>query len=210
MNKLRSLVPWVGLALFTVGSVVPLCGCTAMGGTKADSWLANEDKSGQGSDGFPAPSQGVVWQTAVQALREQGYTMDPELSAAHVGRVTSRWKISLQPFGGQGFREKVTMRILPAKSGKPDYYRLETNVMRQHNDNVKEPNRLTAAEWMEGARNDSMERLLNNRVEMMFLPGDVSPEFRRQHGMGKKDNARQVKKPEAPKEDSTFLGMPLP
>lgn len=208
MNKLRSLVPWVGLALLV--AVVPLCGCTAMGGTKADSWLADEDKTGKGSDGFPAPSKEVVWQTAVQAMREQGYTMDPDLSAANVGRVTSRWKISLQPFGGQGYREKVTMRILPAKSGSPDYYRLDTNVMRQRNDNVAEPNRLTAAEWMEGTRNDSMERLLNNSVEMMFLPGTVSDDFRRQNNMGVRPSARQVKKPEAPKEDGTFLGLPIP
>ena len=209
MNKLRSLVPWVGVALFTVTSVVPLCGCTAMGGTKADSWLANEDTTGQDSDGFPAPSQGVVWQTDVQAFSAKGYTIDPELSAAHVGRVTSRWKISLQPFGGKGYREKVTMRILPVK-GSEGYFRLETNVMRQRNDNVAEPNKLTAAEWMEGTRNDSMERLLNNRVEMMFLPGDVSPEFRRQHGMGSKDDPRKAKQVKPVEDESGFLGLPMP
>jgi hypothetical protein len=166
-----------------------LAGCTPTGGTPYDSPFASEDTSGQVSDGFPAPSKGSVWEVAMQAVREQGYVPDPDQSRMQIGVVSTRWRLSLQPFGGQGYRERVTVRVedVPKRKG---FFRLETNVIRQMNDNLTEPSNPLAADWVEGKRVAEMEALLNQRIELYFLPSDVSPEFRKKYGMPAVDDPR--------------------
>ena len=185
MSILRRLV-----AIAVLLPLVPTLGaCTGLQGASAGGAFDNSDRSKLSSEGFPAPSKTAVWQSAMQAVKEQGYIPDPSVSSSIDGYVETRWKLALQPFAGQGFRERVSMQIHEVK-GRANYFRLETNVMRQMNHNMTQPSSAVAAEWAAGSRNGGMERLLNNQVEMMFVPSDVSPEYRMRHGMPEQDSIR--------------------
>ena len=197
MRLLRISLPFAFLALVA---------CTSGGTISANSFLANEDESGAQSDGFPAPSRTVVWETAMRTVREQGYVPDPNASAPTSGRIVSRWRMSLQPFSGKGWRERVNLRILPV-DGRKNYWRLDTNVLRQLNDNLTEPGNPLAAEWGEGARNTDRERFINQRIELAFLPGDVSKEFRSKYDLPSKEDPRH-RAPPPKKDDGGFLPFP--
>ena len=178
MNKLRVFVALAALPLL----LLLVAGCTGLQGASAGGLLDRSDTTCCSSDGFPAPSKVVAWQSATQVLKEQGYIPDPELTDSNEGYIETRWKLSLQPFAGQGFRERASVKVIPIK-GRPNYFRLDTNVMRQMNHNMTQPNSLTAAEWAAGTRNSGMERLINNQVAMMFASGDVSTRYRDMHGL---------------------------
>jgi len=199
------------LRLVALGALLLLCAastaCTSGGTLSADSFLAREDTAGASSDGFPAPSQEMVWNTAMAVVRQAGYVPDPNLSRAEVGRIESRWRLKLHPFSGMGTRERVTMKIVPVPK-KPNYFRLETNVMAQANDNMKDPGNPITAEWTEGKRNGQAELMLNQRVEFMFLKGDVSDEFRRRHGMGG-SSALRDRAPEQVQDEGFLPGFPV-
>ena len=49
------------------------------------------------SDGFPAPSQYTVYQTAWQVLREQGMTVDDDNSSPQNGVLVTHWRSSMSP-----------------------------------------------------------------------------------------------------------------
>ena len=169
--------------------LVSLTACTGMMGAKAGSYF---DRGGGGtasSDGFPAPSQVAVWQASMQVVKERGFVPDPEFSDSISGRVLTRWRTSMQPTAGTGFREKVDLTVIPVKN-KKNYFRLQTNVTRQMNDNMANPSSRRQADWKAGSRNQTMERLLNNTIEMMFLPSDVSPEYRRANDMRARPSPR--------------------
>jgi hypothetical protein len=176
---------------------------------RGDSFMSREDRSGQQSDGFPAPSRDAVYYAAMTAVREQGFVPDPNLSKRELGRIESRWHLSLSPFSGQGHRDKVRIRVLPVQD-RPDFYRLDTNVIRQMNDNIAEPSNPIAAEWGEGKRRTDLETLINHRVELKFLPADVSPEFRRKYGMPGVESPRVQAPPPPKKKQGGFLGLPFP
>ena len=171
-----------------------LAACTSGGTISADSFLASEDSSGASSDGFPAPSKAVVWETAMRTVREQGYVPDPGASSPVSAKIVSRWRTSLQPFSGKGWRERVSIKITPV-SGREGYWRLDTNVLRQLNDNLSEPGNLLEAEWGSGTRNVEREQFLNQRIEMAFLPGDVSKEFRSKYDLPSKEDPRHREAP---------------
>src|SRR5687768_15217924 len=69
------------------------------------------DTTGERSDGFLAPDRSMVVETAVDALRTEGFTTDSSASSPEQGVVVTRHRLSLQPFSGHGFREKATVRI---------------------------------------------------------------------------------------------------
>ena len=197
MRRLHLALPLLFLAL---------AACTSGGTLSADSFLASEDDSGASSDGFPAPSKTVAWETAMRTVREQGYVPDPNASSPLAGKVISRWRISLQPFSGKGWRERVSIKIAPVR-GRDGYWRLDTNVLRQLNDNLSEPGNPLAAEWGQGSRNGERERFLNQRIEMAFLPGDVSKEFRSKYDLPSKEDPRHKEAPEE-KDSGGFLPFP--
>ncbi len=192
-------------ALILLGTVSTAC--TSGGTIAAGSMLAREDASGASSDGFPAPSQEMVWNAAMAVVRGAGYVPDPNLSRADAGRIETRWRLKMHPFSGMGTRERVTMKIakVPKKS---NYFRLETNVMAQANDNIKDPGNPISAEWTEGKRNAPAELMLNQRVELMFLQGDVSDKFRRQHDMSG-TSERRYREPAKPEPQPLIPGFPV-
>lgn len=199
MNTPCRLVALLALCLLAPA----LAACTGLQGATAGSCLDQSDTSGASSDGFPAPGRVAVWQSSIQVLREQGFVLDPDLTTSTDGYIESRWKLSLQPFAGQGYRERVSIRVLPVKQ-RDSYFRLETNVMRQPNHNMVQPSSAIAAEWAAGNRNPGMERLINNQVEMMFVSGDVSSEYRVIHGLPEKGSVRDTSVKPPPPEPGFF------
>lgn len=163
------------------------------------------DKTGIRSDGFPAPGRQAVWDAAARVLREHQMVPDSDASSPEGGIVVSRWHVSLSPFSREGWREKATVRILQVPD-RPGYWRTETNVSRQMNTNVSDPSNPLAAEWADGQRRPDVESLLNKRIELYFLPNDVSPVFRRHHGMPDAESPRLEGLPQAPVEDEDPFG----
>jgi hypothetical protein len=144
--------------------------------------MGKPDTTGLSSDGFPAPDKGMVYAAAVDALRQQGFTADSSASSDVQGVVTSRYKLNLAPFSGQGFREKATVRIhdLPEH---PNHYRVEVNVLREVNKNITQPSNPVAAEWGPAERVQDIENLIKSRIEMRFITSDASDAFRRERGL---------------------------
>ncbi len=170
-------------------SLVSLAACLCLLLAGCQSGASEASKGAVRSDGFPAPGRDAVWEAAWQAFREQQLVVDEDESSAQAGVLVSRWRASLSPFSRDGFRDKATLRIHPVE-GRPGYWRTETNVVRQVNEEMTDPGNPMVADWGGDTRNTSMETLINRRVEMNFLPDGVSDVFRRHHGMAPGSTAR--------------------
>ena len=193
-------------ALLVLGATVSAC--TSGGTVAADSFLANEDHSGAASDGFPAPNQEMVWNAAMAVVRQAGFVPDPNLSRPESGRVETRWRMKLHPFSGMGTRERATVRIRKVPK-KTNYFTVETNVIAQANDNIKDPSNPIGAEWTEGKRNATVEQMINQRIELMVLKGDVSEEFRQTYNMERGHDARLHTPKPPPEPEPGPLGFPI-
>jgi hypothetical protein len=147
------------------------------------------DTKGQRSDGFPAPSQEMVYEASVLALREQGFVVDPDSSSPTAGVVKTRWDMSLQPFSGQGWRDQATVRIHPVPE-RPNHFTVEANVVREMNDNISQPSNAIMADWRTAVRVPETENVITRRIEMYFLVPDASPEFRTRYGLPAGRSAR--------------------
>src|SRR5262245_5761029 len=109
-------------------ALVALAGCQS----------GRADTTGQQSDGFPAPDRLSVLDAAHEALHQQGFTPDTSMSSDREGVVVTRYKLSLAPFSGHGFREKATVRVHEVP-GRENYYTAEVNVLREINGNMVQP-----------------------------------------------------------------------
>jgi hypothetical protein len=140
------------------------------------------DRTGTTTRGFYAPSFDTVWETTQSVMRRDGFTPDPEQSGK-VGRtIVSRWNVQLHPFSHQGTREQATV-YLKEVEGNPNHWTIEANVVRQTNNNLKDPSNPIRAQWGPEERVPETEARLSHDVEVFFLGYDVSPEFRATYGM---------------------------
>jgi len=156
------------------------------------------DTRGLVGDGFPAPSKEMVYQAAVRAVQRQGYSIDPSGSSMQGGVVESVWYTSMQPFAGKGRRDKITVRIQDVPQ-RADYYRVETNVIRETNTNLRDPSNIMMAEWDAPTRVGVMENLITRTIEMEFLSGEPSDKFRRRYELPS-GNSPRIRAPAAPEE----------
>lgn len=140
------------------------------------------DKRGLMSDGFPAPSRELVVMAAERVVSEQGFAVERENTCSERGVLTTRWRTQLAPFSGQGYRERVTLTVNEIE-GRANYFDVETNVIREFNMNVQAPSNPVMAEWKNPTRQADMETLITRRVEMHFLTGEASDEFRARFGV---------------------------
>jgi hypothetical protein len=147
------------------------------------------DTTGLSSDGFPAPDKGMVYAAAIDALRQQGFTADSSASSDVQGVVTTRYKLNLAPFSGQGYREKATVRIKDLPN-HPSHYTVEVNVLREINKNITQPSNPVAAEWASPERVQDIENLIKSRIEMRFIASDASDAFRRERGLAPSQTGR--------------------
>jgi hypothetical protein len=133
------------------------------------------------SDGFPAPDKEFVFNVAAQALGEQGFAPDRENSSKQTWTIVTHWKTSLQPFSGQGYRDRATVTIYDVP-GNPGSYYTETQVARQVNNNMTQPGNPVVASWTGETRVEDLERVINGRIEMYFVQPGVSDRFRQRYG----------------------------
>jgi hypothetical protein len=140
------------------------------------------DTTGQSSEGFAAPDRSMVYDAAVNALRQQGFTPDSSACSEAQGVITTRHKLDLSPFSAQGFRDKATVRIHDVPQ-RPGFYTVEVNVLREYNDNITQPSNPIAAEWRRAVRVPELENLIKSRVEMAYIAPDASTQFRETHGL---------------------------
>ena len=201
MNATRSSVAFLAL----IALMLPAC--TSGGTVAAGSFLAREDTSGASSQGFPAPNKEMVFNAAMATVRSAGYVPDPNLSSADAGRVETRWRMKMHPFSGMGTRERVTVRISKVPK-KTNFFTVETNVMAQANDNIADPSNPIGAEWTQGKRNTTVENMINNRIEMMFMKGDVSDEFRQKYDMEKRKSPTFTQPGIEKEPEPGFMGFP--
>ncbi len=140
------------------------------------------DPAGLVSEGFPAPDKSLVFDAAMEAMRQQGFTPDSSASSEAQGLIVSRYKLVLAPFSGQGYRDKATIRIAEVPD-RPSYYTVEANVLREPNNNLTQPSNPIAAEWGGATRVEEHENILRSRVEMRFSAPGASPAFRKDRGL---------------------------
>lgn len=147
------------------------------------------DTCGQSSEGFAAPDRSMVYDSAYDALRRQGFTPDSSASSSSEGVIITRYKLDLSPFSGHGFREKATVRVheVAQRSG---YFTVEVNVLREYNDNIAQPSNPIAAEWRSAVRAPDVENLIKSRVEMAFIQPGASAQFRENHGLPSAETGR--------------------
>ena len=144
------------------------------------------------SRGFPAPDMDVVFFRAVMAMEEQGLSADMDMSDEKTGYVESRWRTSLAPFAGKGFRDKATVHIYPV-DGQPGFFTTETQVIRETNANMTDPSNPGCAAWSEPTRNGDLEDLINSRIELYFRPAGLSTDYRNTYGLGRDPNATNAR-----------------
>jgi hypothetical protein len=166
------------LALGLVAALALLAGCQS-----------GPPKGEMASDGFPAPDRELVFEAALDAMRAQGFTPDRDATSEQTGIIVSRWKLSLQPFSGQGYRDQATMQILDVP-GRAGYYNLRTKVVREKNSNMTQPSNPIVANWGDAERVAEIESILNQRVELFFLPGGESSGFRDRFGLPEPSDPR--------------------
>lgn len=166
------------LILLAFALVLPVLGCSSSRATGTAP-----------SDGFPAPDKEFVWTVAANTLMKEGLSPSREDSSKQTWTIMTHWDIQLQPFSGTGFRQRAMVTIHEV-AGRPGYYHTQTQVVRQPNNNISEPHNIIRAEWGNEQRVTDLEEMINRRIEMHFLPGAVSPEFRRRYGMGETDPHR--------------------
>lgn len=162
---------WIALPVPVLVAAVLACGCQS-----------KPDTTGQSTQGFYASSADTLWDLSEQTLNRSGFVVDSEASSRENLTMVSRWKTSLQPFSFKGWREQATLTF-HAIEGKPDYWTVEANVLRQTNLEEREPNNPVKARWKGGERMPAEEMRLVHDIEMAFLTRDVSPEFRARYGM---------------------------
>ncbi len=165
------------------------------------------DPLGQKSDGFPAPGKESVYRASMKALIESGFVPDYDESSEDVGVITTRWNVQLQPFAGTGRRDKATVKITEVDA-HDSYFRVETNVIREQNVNVKNPSDHVYAEWENPARVAEVENLITRRIEMAFLPGSASSEWRKGRGFDDRSPRLRDLDPKEPEPQEGPLGLP--
>lgn len=159
--------------LFVLSLVLSLAACSSEG--KATGTAP--------SDGFPAPSKDYVFNVAADVLRKQGLSPSMEDSSRQTWMVATHWKNSPAPFSGRGYRQRATVKILDIP-GRPGFYFTETQVVQQTNANMTDPSNMFVADWGDETRSGERELMINQRIEMQFLAGQVSGKFRQKYGMG--------------------------
>ncbi len=162
-------------------SLLPLSGLLALA-LLATACQSGPDKTGTSTQGFYASSYDLLWDLSVEQLGRSGWATDSEESSREGKTMVTRWRTRLMPFAMRGWRDRATLVFHPVE-GRPDYWTVEANVLRQTNTEEKEPANPVKAKWDKGVRVPEDETRLVHDIEMAFLSRDVSPEFRARYGM---------------------------
>jgi len=142
------------LALLAAGSL--LASCSASGGVEPDPvWRQAR---------VEAPSDNVLWKVALLSLEQSDFPliggMDPSS-----GIVMSGWKTQLQPFHGEGDRQRAEIRMEPVAER---LWMVKARVQRQRNMALASPLDATRAEWKWDAENPVAAEILLRHIVSLF------------------------------------------
>ncbi|MFT4537624.1 MAG: hypothetical protein ACI841_003726 [Planctomycetota bacterium] len=146
MTQLRQWPVLIFLLACTAGSMTA---CLSMRATP--NWVERELES---------PSEAVLWEFSLSALRNQGFTMG---SGANPGRleIVSNWKKDLQAFKGDGKRTRATLRLERLGDGR---YNIAVRVEVEVNEDIVQPLDPTFAKWEVAPDDKSMANIIVSRV----------------------------------------------
>lgn len=108
-----------------------------------------------------APTDNVLWELALLAIDQHGFTIGAGANPSTMTAITA-WKNSLAPFKGDGYRERVHVKLEPAEGGR---YKISLHVERQTNENLARPMDLRYAEWEPAADNEALAKILISKID---------------------------------------------
>lgn len=117
-----------------------------------------------------APNDRLLWKVALRACDKMGFPLgaglDPSTMVVETG-----WRTNLQPFRGEGTREKAELRFVPQERG---LWTVEARVKRQRNMALARPLDIRYAEWEWFPDDVPTARLLVQHVRSYLSP-DIQP-----------------------------------
>ncbi len=108
-----------------------------------------------------APSERVLWSVALDALQEQRFPVGAGADPATMVALTG-WRYSLAPFKGQGFRQRVRLRL---ESSEPGKYTIFLQVEKDTNEDLARPMDLRYAQWEEAADDVDAANILLSKIQ---------------------------------------------
>jgi len=130
-----------------------------------ESWHDDEISTG---------SERVLWEVTVMSFEKHGFPtgtgMDPSTRVA-----VSGWHYDLQPFRGQGWRERAHVLFEPLEG---DRYRVRVRVERELNMDVVRPLDISYAKWKQAPDDDTEARLLMLRIKSWIGGQPMTPDER--------------------------------
>jgi hypothetical protein len=118
----------------------------------------------------PAASGQVLWEVVKLTLEEQDFPVAARGFDPVEKSVTSLWHISLHPFRGNGFRERVHLTYAAAGPGKVE---LSVRVEKQVNQNIAKPLNPEYADWKDEPDDEERARLVLARIQSRLGGGPV-------------------------------------
>ena len=139
--------------------------------------------------GLEVPSDRMLWKVALRACDKMGFPLGAGGLDQSAMVIETGWRTNLQPFRGQGTREKAELRFLPDGDG---IWRVEARVKRQRNMSLARPLDPRYAEWEWLPDDVATARLLVQHVrsylsptiEPVDRPDDPVEAYLEKHGLG--------------------------
>lgn len=123
---------------------------------------------------LPLRSEVVLWQFSLAALRSAEYPVGLGADPSE-RRIESGWKTDLQPFRGEGTRERATIRFEPSEEG----FLVSVRVERDINQDILRPLDRSYAKWEPSPDNEARANYLlqqiESRLETPFELGEDKP-----------------------------------
>lgn len=123
-----------------------------------------------------APSERLLLQVISLALGKEGFPVGSGVDPTE-GSILTGWRTSLQPFRGEGRRDRAEVWYERLDSGR---FRVEARIEREVNNDVLRPMDPTYAEWKAAPDDDTGARILLQRIrswlrEELELEPEVDP-----------------------------------
>jgi len=107
-----------------------------------------------------APTDSVLWELALLALEEQGFPVGAGANPSTMVAVTG-WRLSLAPFKGEGYRQRVHLKLAPAPEGK---HEIALRVQKETNEDLARPMELRFAKWEPAADDEATAAILVAKI----------------------------------------------
>lgn len=145
-------------------ALLGLWGCQSVDREPDPAWRTAE---------IEAPSQSILWETAVAALERERYPigsgLDPDALEAKSG-----WKLDLSPFSRDGRRRQAVVRCRPLDGLR---WAIDVRVRQQRNMSLVYPTDPSYAEWEWTVDDVQSAALLLTHIRAALGPADLLAPF---------------------------------